>query len=336
MNMKKRPILADIARAAGVSMMTVSRAINNKPGLSDDLRQQILKIAAEIGFQPNQVARGLATKQTFTIGLVVPDITNSFFSYIARGVEDVCYEYGYHVILINTTEDPEREKAALTALMQQDIDGAILCSVRMPIDDLVPTLQRFPAVVLFNRDLKTPMPNVVTVNVNDQRGAMLAVEHLIEKGRKRVAYLGGPAGSNSQQRRLEGYKQALKNAGLPFDAQLVEQCAMMTGEAISSAALALIERSPDIDGIFAFSDLVAVGALQVCQEKGKAVPEEIAIVGADDVPLAMVVRPQLSTLRVNMLHIGRLAMRTLLDMIDGEASAGSYQIEPELILRASS
>lgn len=332
--MKKRPILADIARAAGVSMMTVSRAINNKPGLSDELRQQILKIADEIGFQPNQVARGLATKQTFTIGLVVPDITNSFFSYIARGVEDVCYEYGYHVVLINTTEEQERERAALNALMQQDIDGAILCNVRMPIDDLVPALQRFPAVVLFNRDLKIPMPNVVTVNVNDQRGALLAVQHLIEKGRKRVAYLGGPVNSNSNQRRMEGYKQALKIAGVPFDAQLVEQCSL--GDTIHTAAMTLLERCPDIDGIFAFSDLVAVGAIQVCQEKGKVVPEDVAIIGADDIPLATVIRPQLSTLRVNMLHIGRLAMRTLLDMIDGEASAGSYQIEPELILRASS
>jgi len=332
--MKKRPTLADIARAAGVSMMTVSRAINHKPGLSDELRQQILKIADEIGFQPNQVARGLATRQTFTIGLVVPDITLPFFSYIARGVEDVCYEYGYHVMLINTTEELERERAALNALMQQDIDGAILCSVRSPLEDLVPALQRFPAAVLFNRELKVPLSNVVTISVNDQRGAMLAVQHMLEQGRKRIAYLGGPSSSISHQRRLEGYKQALKNAGLAFDPQLVEQGS--TADMAAGNMSALLERCPDLDGVFAFSDVSAVAGMQVCLDKGKTVPGDIAFIGTDDLPVASVVRPQLSTLRVNLLHIGRLSMRTLLDMIDGEAAAGSYQIEPELILRASS
>lgn len=333
--MKKRPTLADVARSAGVSTMTVSRAMNNKPGLSDELRQKILQIAEEMGFRPSQIARGLATKQTSTVGLVVPDITNPFFAHIARGVEDTAYEYGYNVFLINTAEDLERERAALDSLWQQDIDGAILCSMRLPMDQLSPIIQRFPAVILLNRELRDPLPNVVTINVNDQRGAMVAVQHLIEQGRTRIGYVGGPPNSVSSQRRLEGYRQALKNAELPLDPILIEHCNPNT-ECGRNAVLSLLMRSPDIDAILAFNDLVAVGAMQAVHESGKQVPEDVAIVGADDIPLATIIRPQLSTLRVSQSHIGRLAMRTLLEMIDGESAAASYQIEPELILRETS
>jgi LacI family transcriptional regulator len=331
--MKKRPTLADVARTAGVSTMTVSRAINNKPGLSDELRQKILKIAGEIGFQPNQVARGLVTRQTFTVGLVVPDITIPFYAYIARGVEDICYEYGYHVFLVNTADDLERERTALNLLQQRDIDGAILCSSRVSPDELAAVLQRIPAAILINRDLKDPLPNVVTINVNDQRGAQIAVQHLIEQGRTRIAYLGGPANSVSNQRRLEGYRQALKNAGQGFDPVAVESAWGTSG--VKAALQQLLERCPGLDAIFAYSDLVAVDAMQELLTMGKAVPGDVAMIGADDVPLASMVRPRLSTLRVNLPHIGRLAMRTLLEMIEGEAAAGSYQIEPELILRES-
>ena len=182
--MKRRSTLADVAREAGVSTMTVSRAINNKPGLSDELRQKILDLADRMSFQPNQIARGLATRQTLTIGLVVPDITNPFFAHIARGVEESAYEHGYSVYLLNTAENQERERAALDSLWQKEIDGAILCSPRAPLDELEGSIRRFPAVVLVNRELKKPLPGVVTININDQRGAQMAVQHFVEKCRK--------------------------------------------------------------------------------------------------------------------------------------------------------
>lgn len=333
--MKKRPTLADVARVAGVSIMTVSRAMNNKPGLSNDLRRNILNIAEEIGFRPNQVARGLATSQTCTIGLVVPDITNPFFAHIARGVEDTAYELGYNVFLINTAEDLDREKAALGSLWQHNIDGAIFCSLRQPTEDLISIVQRFPAVVLLNRTLPNPLPNTVTINVNDQRGAQIAVQYMIDQGRTQIGMIAGPASSSSGQRRLDGYNQALKNAGLQADPQMVEHCIPNT-ECGRTAALTLLSRKPGIDALLAYNDLVAVGAIQACQEIGRAIPEDVAVIGADDIPLATIIRPQLSTQRVNLSHIGRLSMRTLLDMIDGNATAGSYQIEPELVLRETS
>jgi len=333
--MKKRQTLADVARAAGVSMMTVSRAINNKPGLSDELRQKILTLADEMGFQPNYMARSLVNGQTFTIGLVVPDITNMIFAHLARGVTDSAYERGYSVFLINTGDDPAREQAGIQLLRQKEIDGAILCSSRLPIDQLETIAQGFPAVIVINREFKILPPNIVTINVNDYRAAQIAVQHFIDSGRTRIAFAAGPANNFSTQRRLEGYRQALKNADIAFDPQMIENCALTT-EGGREAGLALLQRNPDIDAVFCLNDVIAAGVMQIFQENGKSVPDQVGIIGVDDIPLATILRPQMSTVRFNLTHIGKLSMRTLLEMASGEGAPANYQIEPELIIRESS
>src|SRR3972149_1426392 len=332
--MIKRTTLADIAKAARVSMMTVSRAINNKPGLSDELRQHILDLAEEMGYRPNTFARGLATQQTTTIGLVVPDITNPFFAQIARGVEDAAFENQYNIFLVNTNEDDVREAAVLDTLWQKGIDGVIICSSRLSEEALEYQIQRFPAIVLVNRELKTSQSNLITINVNDHRSAQRVLQNFKDLGRKKIAYLGGPENSFSNQRRLEGYKAGLISADIPFNAQLLEN-AQPTTEGGRAAAAALLKRLPEVDAIFAFNDLVAVGAMQVCQEMGKRVPEDVAIIGVDDIPLATIIRPQLTTMHVALTHIGRLALRALLDIINGEGLPAAYQIELELFIRDS-
>jgi LacI family transcriptional regulator len=332
--MRKRPTLEDVARAAGVSLMTVSRAINGKPGVSDDVRQAIMLLASEIGYHPNQIARSLATSSTTTVGLVVPDNTNPFFAQIARGVEDTAYSQKYNIFLVNTAEDPAHEKVALDSLLQKGVDGLILCSSRLPVGALEEEIGRFPAVVLLNRELKLPPPHTITINVNDQRGAQLALRYFLGKGRQHIAYLDGPPNSTSAKRRMIGYRDSLEEAGLPFDPQMVECCSPDTeGGRIATAAL--LARRKKIDAIYAFNDLVAIGAIQIAEEAGKKVPEDIAIIGVDDIPLATIVRPQITTLRVNLRHIGRLAMRTLLDTIDGGSSSTAILIEPQLVVRDS-
>ncbi|MEA4907759.1 MAG: LacI family transcriptional regulator [Chloroflexi bacterium] len=332
--MKTRATLSDVARIAGVTMMTVSRVINNKPGVSAEMRQKILDIAREIDYRPNQIARGLATNQTTTVGLVVPDNTNPFFAQIARGVEDHAYERGYNIFLINTAEDTTRELRALDSLWEKDVDGLILCSSRLPNSRLEKQIERFSATVLLNRELKTPMPGTITINLNDQNTAHLAVSHFLSSGRRCIAHISGPSNSNSAQKRLEGFKAALKAANLPYDASLVESSPPDT-ESGHTAAGNLLAAHPEIDAIFAFNDLVAMGALQYCLEIGKQVPQDIAIMGVDDIPLASIVRPKLTTLHFNQNYIGRLAMRTLLEIVAGEASPASIRIEPELYVRES-
>jgi len=332
--MKKRVTLADVASAAGVSLMTVSRAINNKPGVGEDMRQAIVKLAEELGYQPNQIARSLATNFTTTVGLVVPDNTNPFFAQIARGVEDTAYKQNYNIFLVNTGENPAREQAALDSLWQKGVDGLILCSSRLPGESLEIEFSRFPAVVLINRELKNHVAHAITINVDDRQGAHLAIKYFREQGRQHIAYIDGPATSLSAKRRLEGYQSALEEAGIGFEPGLVECCAPDTeGGRIATAIL--IARAPKIDAIYCFNDLVAVGAIQMVRESGKKVPEDIAIIGVDDIPLATIIRPQITTLHVNLRHIGRLAMRTLLDVIEGGSSATAIQIEPVLVVRES-
>jgi len=172
--MKKRSTLADIARIANVSLMTASRAINGKPGLSEELRDKILEISREIGYRPNNIARGLATHQTRSIGLIVPDITNPFFAQIARGVEDFAFSNRYNLFLLNTNENQTREESALDSLWQNDVEGLILCSSRLPETDLIQQINRFPAVVLVNREILQPQPNLISINLNDRDAAATA------------------------------------------------------------------------------------------------------------------------------------------------------------------
>jgi len=331
--MNKRPTISDVAQAAGVSLMSVSRAMNNRSGLSDETRQRILQIADEIGFRPSQIARGLATRRTSTVGLVMPDVSNPFFAQIARGAEDAAYESGYSVILINTAEDIQREISALDTLWQKEIDGAILCSPRLSLDELKPYIARFPATVLVNRELDVPISNVATINVDDQLGAHQVVQHFVENERKHIAYIAGPKTSISSQRRLDGYRQGLKSANRTFDPSLVEYCSPTT-EGGRIAAQNLFSRSPDVDAILCFNDLVAVGAMQACDEHGWKIPADVAIIGADNIPLASLVRPALSTLHVDQYQIGHLANSLTMRLLKSDLSTQrTVLIQPNFIAR---
>lgn len=334
--MKKRTTITDVAQAAGVSLMTVSRVMNNRPGVGEEMRQRILTLAEDMNFRPNQLARGLATQQTSTIGIVVPDITNPFFAQIVRGAEDMAFEQGYHIFLINTAEDMDRELEAYDSLWQKAIDGVILCSARLALDELESSITRFPAVVLFNRELPAPIAHIATMNINDSLGAQLAVKHFVAQGRKRIALVGGPVSSVSAQRRMDGYRAALKDAKLIFDPVLLEHCAP-TMEGGMAATRAIFARRAKIDAILAFNDLVAIGVIQACREAGKQVPEDIMVIGADDIPFATVMQPKLTTIRVDLLALGRMAMETLLTLIRGheEQQPPRLLINPELVLRES-
>ncbi|MHB8135598.1 MAG: LacI family DNA-binding transcriptional regulator [Anaerolineaceae bacterium] len=332
--MKKRSTLADIARIADVSLMTASRAINGKPGLSEELRDKILEISREIGYRPNNIARGLATHQTRSIGLIVPDITNPFFAQIARGVEDFAFSNRYNLFLLNTNEDQTREESALDSLWQNDVEGLILCSSRLPETDLIQQSNRFPAVVLVNREILQPQPNLISINLNDRDAAATAVRYLIEQGRKQIGYIGGPANSLSNHRRLQGYMQALEVENQSSELELVDDNVPNT-EGGWLAALTLLVKKPNLDAIFAFNDLMAVGAMQALQEVGKKIPADIAIIGVDDIPLATMVRPQLSTLHVDLQNLGQIAMQSLLDLISGSKESTSVNVNLDLFLRDS-
>lgn len=330
--MAQRITMTEVAHRAGVSLMTVSRVVNHKEDVSESTREKVLAIVDELGYRPSSIARSLVTQHTSTLGLVIPDIDNPFFSGLVSGVESQAYSKGYSVFLCNTNEDSEQEQSVLASLEEKMIDGLILCSSRLPDDALRTTVERFPAVVLVSRQL--PDAKVGTVLIDDAHGGEQVVEHLLRGGRRRIGVVAGPLVSLSSQQRLVGYQRALDHHGLRYDAGLVYHCRPIQEEA-AEAIRHLFSRYPDLDALVCHNDLVAVSALQICKQKGVRVPEDVAVVGYDDIPIAAWVTPSLTTCRVDRFELGSQAMGLLLKQIHSNHHENTIVICPELVVRQS-
>jgi len=331
--MSNRVTMAEVAREAGVSLMTVSRVINEKDEVSLATRQRVLEVVERLGYRPSSIARGLATHRTGTIGLVVLDNANPFFSEVARGVEQRAYAEGYSVFLCNTDEDPQREVDVLQSLEGKRVDGVVLCSSRLDENELRIALALHPAVVLVNRRL--PGNGVSSLLIDDEMGGRMATQHLLQAGHRAIGFLAGPPTSYSGHERAKGYRAALSSVGMSYNPAWVRHCSPVV-QGGHEAARDLLTAHPELTALFCYNDLVAVGALQACADLGRQVPGDLAIVGYDDIPLAALVTPSLTTCRVSRCELGAQAMQLLLDQIDG-CLDGCEEIvlRPELVVRAS-
>jgi LacI family transcriptional regulator len=329
----ERVTIADVAREVGVSMMTVSRVINDKGEVSPMTRQRVLDAIERLGYRPSGIARGLATQRTGTIGLIVPDVANPFFADVARGAEDQAYTKGYNVFLCNTSEDPEREITALESLEEKRVDGVVLCSSRLSDADLRPLLRRHPATVLVNRELAGN--NLGTVMIDDQAGAQALTQHLINAGHQHIGLLAGPPISCSGRQRTKGYQRALVTAGLTQKRSWMRFCAPDVAGG-QRAVRELLTANPELSAVVCYNDLVAIGVLQACADRGRNVPEDLAVVGFDDILLAALVTPPLTTVSIPRRELGRRSMALLLQHIaDCAEGCESITLQPELIVRAS-
>ncbi len=324
--------IADVAREAGVSSQTVSRVINNKGEISPATRALVTAVIERLNYRPSSIARSLATNRTRTIGLSVPDIANPFWPEIARGVEDMAWEQGYHVFLCNTTEAPQREAAILQLLEDKRVDGVIVAGARLPDDRLLALLSTHPAAVLVNRTLPASNAGAVLIDAHD--GAMQAINHLLKRGRRQIGFLAGPPISHNSRRHLSGYRAALAAAGQPVDDSRIVPCAPYLEDGWR-AAREVLARHPGLDGLYCYNDLLALGALRACAELGRRVPDDIAVVGYDDILLASVVTPSLTTLGVSKYDVGVAAARMLFARIKGEDAPRELIIKPTLVVRAS-
>lgn len=325
--------MADVAREAGVSLMTVSRVVNHKEGISPATRQRVQAIIDRLGYRPSDIARSLVTDRTGTIGLVVIDNANPFFSEVARGVEHVAYAEGYNVFLCNTEEAPQRELAVLRSLEVKRVDGLVLCSSRLDEAQLYSVLENYPAVVLVNRQFDHQ--RFGSIRSNDYAGARQMVTHLLARGHRAIGILAGPVNSASGTERTAAYRDVLEAVGLPYCADRLRHCLPFV-ESGQRAALDLLREQPDLTALVCHNDLSAVGAVLACAELGIRVPDDLAITGFDDIPLASWVTPTLTTCRIPLYDMGMRAMRLLLDQINHlDDHCRHLVIEPELIIRAS-
>lgn len=331
--MDGRVTMADVAREADVSLMTVSRVVNDKGEISPSTRQRVLEVIERLGYRPSAIARGLATNRTGTLGLVVPDIANPFFSDIARGVEEEAYAAGYNVFLCSTYEDPERETDVLQSLEEQRIDGLVLCSSRLDDKTLRRMLAGFPAIVLTNRWLDGYDAGVI--RVDSELGGRLATNFLLDAGHTAVGFLTGPPTSVDGRLRVSGYHAALDAAGMPCSPALERPCPSNV-DGGREAAREFLASQPELTALLCYNDLVAIGALFACADLGLRVPADLAVVGFDDIALAAWVSPPLTTCGSPRFELGEKAMQMLLDRIDGGTGEGQeILVQPELVVRSS-
>lgn len=324
--------IKDIAKKIGVSYATVSRALNGRSGVNEDTRQMIIAEAKKMGYQPNAIARGLVMKQTNTIGLVIPDITNPFFPEIARGVEDAANEFGYTVFLCNTNWNRNKEMTYLKVLQEKRVDGIIMTPVSDDDEDLFDSITT--PLVFISRIPNEPNDSYVVID--NIRGGFLATKHLLESGYKKVAYIGGKSEVHSNSERLEGYKMALNLYRYKIDESLIVNGSFKS-ESGYEIAKKLLESENRPDSIFAGNDVIALGVLQCLKEYDINIPEEFGIIGFDDIPFASYPQIRLSTISQPKYQMGKCAMEILVNHIKEKPVKDLKKVilEPELVVRGT-
>jgi LacI family transcriptional regulator len=328
------PTIQDVARRAGVAPITVSRVVNNSGYASEATRQRVEAAIEELGYVPNTLARGLRSKRTNTLALVMTDITNPFFTMIARGVEDAASAAGFTVIFCNTDESEEEEEKYTHILAQKQVDGVLLIPARSNPDSVEFLQSKKIPVVLLDRSV----PNVRTdiVRCDSKGGAYQLVKRLIELGHQYISIITGPQGVSTSDDRIAGFIQALSEAGLADHRRIY--AGSFTQASGYELTTQTITDDPPPTAIFGANNFISIGVLKALRDYGLKVPEDISVVSFDDLPAAMIVNPFLTVAAQPAYEMGKMATDLLLTRLSGESS-GEFQeiiLPTEIIERQSS
>lgn len=333
--------IKDIARELQVSSSTVSRALKDYPGISDETKRKVKEMAEKLHYRPNAIALLLRKSRSFTIGVIIPEVVHFFFSTVISGIEEVAFSRGYNVILTQTNEKLAREKSSIDTMLSNQMDGFLVSYSKETTDfqHFSKLLNQGYPIVFFDR--VPEIPGAIHVIVNDYAGAYDATKHLIQQGYSRIVHLAGPSNLKISQERIRGYSDALKEFGIPFLPELVVECTQGTDEEAQKITAQLLQSiSPRPDAFFANNDLAAMGAIQACKTAGFSVPQEIGVVGFSNWQFCSIVDPSLSSVAQNGFQIGATATEILLDWIekktDPETIEPSVVLETELLVRKSS
>jgi LacI family transcriptional regulator len=324
--------MRDVAEAAGVSIKTVSRVVNDQGEITQETRQRVLAAIQELGYRPSKLARALVTQRTNTIGLLIGDIANPYFSEVARGVMDAAQTKEFDVFMCNT--DDQTEKRALFSLLDHQVDGAIIYPTYENLNWLDGFSNPDTPMVFVNSALESH-PGQGIVRSRIKAGAKLATNYLIERGHQVIAMIAGEVAPVEYISRVQGYREALEANGLEFRKDLVALGAPQYEHGFE-AVKTLFEHESEITAIFCYNDLIAMGAVKGCQELGKQVPDDCAIIGFDNILFSKLIDPPLTTIHVDKYMIGKQAAKLLLDMLEQPQKAFSpIYIDSELIIRES-
>lgn len=336
---KARTTITDIARELNISPSTVSRALNNHPAISKKTRDAVIELAKKLNYQPNLLALNLLRKRTNTIGIIVPEITSSFFSSVINGIQDLLSPLGVNMMISQSNESMEEEKSILRSFASIRVDGFLISpsSETKNFDHLKILTDNNIPLVIFDRDCEGL--EVDKVFVDEYSGAFQAVEYLIKTGCRRIAHIAGPLSLSTARHRLKAYKDALALHQVPVKEEYIVESSGFTPEHGIEPTQKLLALPSPPDAVFAINDGVAIGAMYVIKKAGLVIPDEISVVGFDDDPHSCYFSPSLSTVWQPTYELGMLSARILMKRINSNNDLSDIRVEelyPELIVRGSS
>jgi LacI family transcriptional regulator len=329
-----RATIRDVARHAGVSVATVSRVVNGRPDVSPETREAVLRVVREYGFSSNRNARALSAGRTGLVGMTLPFVHVEYFGRILAGASEALYEQDMRIVLCPTLHEHQREATLLERLMQGTTDGALLLLTTESSADLKALREQgYPFVVL---DPRKPLDEgIPAVSATHWAGAKAATDHLLALGHRRIGAITGPHGWHATVDRLDGYHAALAAAGLMPAQELVAK-GNFTSDSGHAAASALLALPEPPTAIFAFNDEMAIGAMQSARERGLRIPQDLSVVGFDDLERAAIVVPALTTVRQPLAEMGRMAVSLLTRLLDNQRVEGlNVELATRLVVRQS-
>ncbi|MHC0037337.1 catabolite control protein A [Pseudoneobacillus sp. C159] len=306
----------DVAREANVSMATVSRVVNGNPNVKPVTRKKVLEVIDRLGYRPNAVARGLASKKTTTVGVIIPDISNLFFAELARGIEDIATMYKYNIILSNSDENMDKELHLLNTMLGKQVDGIVFMSGHVTREH-VEEFEKSPVPIVLAGSIEES-GKIPSVNIDYEQSTYDAVLEFVEKGHKNIAFVTGPLHEPiNKEKKLRGYQRALAESGIDFREDLVVE-GDYTYDAGMEAFEKLLENDTKPTAIFVGTDEMALGVVHGAEDKGYHIPNDFEIISSDNTRLTLMVRPQLTTVVQPLYDIGAVAMRLLTKYMNKE------------------
>ncbi len=326
--------MKDIARLAGVSTSTVSHVINKSRFVSDEIAERVNNAAQQLNYAPSALARSLKMNRTKTIGMLVTTSTNPFFGEVVKGVERSCYHQGYNLILCNTEGDNQRMKASINTLLQKRVDGLLLMCSTLEGERL-DVFDRYPDIPIVVMDWGPILFASDKIQDNSLQGGYMAAKHLIECGHKEIGCITGPLIRHQAQMRYEGYKRALAEAGIAINPDWIVESDFEC-EGGYQAFEKLYQRGKLPSALFVSNDMMAMGVIHAASQRGLRVPDDLSLIGYDDVHIAKFMTPALTTIHQPKYRLGKAAVDTLLYRLENpDTTAQGVQLEPTLVVRNS-